>query len=81
MKNSILVYELVSKTFKAEDSKPYTGYGIAKRLEGKTVPLIEDITTDAILLSNFVDRLNHAQLPLIHFEDVIDDFIASIAML
>lgn len=81
MQEDIFVYELTSKTFEAENSNSYTGYGIAKRMGTETVILIEDITTDAALLSNFVVQLNRAQLPLIHLDDVVNDLITSLAML
>ena len=70
-------YRLLIKTIRDEDGTQHTVYGIqAVTYDENVVLSISDISFDSQKAQAFVDLCNFLGLSIIHFYDVLDDFLA-----
>lgn len=57
-------------------------YGLVVYADAETdgtatiVASARDITSDKKILQNLVDRCNNEKIPIIHFDDIVEDFLA-----
>ena len=73
----IVKYRLLIDTVRDDDGNQHTVYGIQSVSSDETVVLsISDISFDSQKAQVFVDLCNSLELSIIHFYDVLDDFLA-----
>ncbi len=68
-------YLLTRGTVCKEDGEEVPTHGITVVDNGKAVAVIADVTTDRALACKLEEALNRLDVSILHFEDVVYDFI------
>ncbi len=70
-----MIYELFEEELIIENNCKYTAYGVKHVPTGRS---ISDITLDKTKLTGFVEIINKSDLDVIHFVDVVEDFLVDL---
>ncbi len=69
------MYELFEEELIIDGNQKYTAYGVRHVPTGCS---ISDVTMEKGKLAKFVDLINISDLDIIHFADVIEDFLVDL---
>ena len=69
------VYSIIKSRMSSEDLVMYITYGIRASQDGKILAEIKDISPDFKAVQALADKCNRYQVSLLHFQDVVEDFI------
>lgn len=72
----MIKYVATKLEVKDEASRDYILHGIAAMGNGQVIESIDDISTNQQAVLSLVDRLNQCEASLIHFKDIVYDFVA-----
>ena len=67
-------YRVNNNSIEIENNQ-YTSYGIEYIVNGRIIDMIDNITLNKDDISYICEFLNRNRIPLVHFRDIIEDFM------
>ena len=74
-KSMIYDYTVIAEALYSEDIGDYISYGISVHTEGGEIERISDISDEQELVKGLAELCNREGLDVIHFKDVVEDFL------